>query len=125
MTLFIKCKNCSERFDVESSATTRSELEDQWGRYFKKQCTGCLSTREYHVNNVRAEMNGTKLLYVAAFFIVIGGIFTIFLWDMGIFAGMSVILPLLAIGYYAKMKGENVSVFNRLMVKRDEGREEQ
>ena len=124
MTLFVKCKNCSNRFDVKASVITRSELEDKWGRYFKKQCTGCLSTQAYHVNNVRAEMNDMNLLCFAVFCVVVGIAITYFFWGMEIFIGLSIVIPIAAISYYAKVKAENVNVFNRLMVKRDEERGE-
>ena len=121
MKLLINCKNCNEHFNVKASVITRSELEDKWGRYFKKQCTNCLSTREYHVNEVQAEMDKREQLYVAIIFSVIAIIFAFFLRSMGrMFVSIAVALPIIVISYYAAVQKEKISVFNRIMIKRDE-----
>ncbi len=55
MNLYTECKSCGERIKIKSQAMTRSELEDQLGNYFGKNCPNCGQEETYHVNEVFAE----------------------------------------------------------------------
>lgn len=119
MELHINCKNCRENFRVESSAITRGELEDELGRYFNMQCSKCLSTREYHVNNIRANVDKRKILSFGLIMLAVAiGLTTLFL-SSGFIVSLTVILPIVAFSYYYNLRSTAANQFNRMLIKRD------
>lgn len=119
MKLHINCKNCRQNFPVNSSAVTRGDLEDELGRYFTRQCSICISTNEYHVNNIRADVDKRKLLAVGLIIAIIGILVTLLFWDAGIIVTLTVVLPIIAFSYYYNSKSTAANQFNRMMIKRD------
>ncbi|KAA3631773.1 MAG: hypothetical protein DWQ02_15845 [Bacteroidetes bacterium] len=119
MELFINCKNCREDFKVDSSAITRGELEDELGRYFRMQCSECLSFQEYHVNNVRARVNMRQILIFGAAMAVLAIVLTLIFLSAGLIASLSIVLPIIAFSYFYQSKSASANQFNRMLIKRD------
>ncbi len=119
MKFHINCKNCRENFPVDATVITRGGLEDQLGRYFKMQCSNCLSTKEYHVNNVRADVDKKKLLIFGLIMVVVGALLTLLFLNAGVIIILTIILPIVAFSYYYNLKSTAANQFNRMLIKRD------
>jgi hypothetical protein len=124
MELFINCKNCREDFEVNSSAITRGALEDELGRYFRMQCSHCLSNQEYHVNNVRARADKRKILIFGLIMAALAVILALIFFDAGIIVSLTIVLPIIAFSYYYNSKSIAANQFNRMLIKRDKGTRE-
>lgn len=119
MELFINCKNCREDFPITSPAITRGELENELGRYFKIQCSRCLSTKEYHVNNIRARAGRKQILIFGLSMLLLSVLLTWLFWNAGTVIILTVILPMVAFSYYYALKSTAANQFNRMLIKRD------
>lgn len=117
--MFINCKNCREDFKVESTAITRGALEDEFGRYFRKQCSHCLSNQEYHVNNVRARVDKRKILIFGLIMAAVAIVLTLIFFNAGVIAALTIVLPIIAFSYYYNIQSARANQFNRMLIKRD------
>lgn len=71
MKLFVNCNNCYEKIIFHNAANDRVELENELGRTIKLDCTSCLKSARYHVNEIEAIER--QFIFVAALFIFIVG----------------------------------------------------
>jgi len=92
MKLYANCKNCKKDFALKNSFNTRPDLVDKLGEYFPLQCTHCISTKEYHANDINAH-DGIGLKYAGtALGLGIIVLFTLFIWGQGFITNIGLIL---------------------------------
>jgi len=118
MELYTKCSNCSDFFTIKSTAASRNELEDEIGRNFKKQCPKCLSTKEYHVNDVRAKSAQKQFFIVAGIGILAGVLLAIFLWNQGFISTLALVIPVAVVVIFNSGQKKSIHTFNRYLIKR-------
>jgi hypothetical protein len=104
---------------VNEKAITRGELEDKLGRYFTMKCSNCLTTKEYHVNNIRAGVDRKKILYFGLFMVTIMALLTLLFFNAGVIIWLVLVLPIVAFSYYYGLRSTAANQFNRMLIKRD------
>ena len=92
MNLVTYCKSCKKDIKIKSNASTRPDLQMEKGDEFNVNCQNCGKLEKKHVNDVKAEINNTIILFGVA----IGIIATIVLWIFyGAIGTVSAVVPLL------------------------------
>ena len=116
--LIFKCKTCRKQSILKKSAYSRSDLENQTGTNFYTQCTKCLKNDIYHVNDVKAESSSNNILLLALIAIIIGGIFTLFLFKAGFISTITLAIPVGIYLIYKSNVDKSINQFNKHYVSR-------
>ena len=113
MKLKVNCKNCRNEFSLKENEVSRMELENELGTLFYYQCNNCMSTDEYHVNDVRAKMSDLNIATI-----IIGSLFMLFVIVLFFFIGfISSLLIVIPIIIYHQLD-KKVNTFNANYVSR-------
>ena len=78
----------------KENVSTRSELEDKIGDYFKKKCSHCGRTSEFHVNDTIAFQNPLIQYAGTLIGIFVIAMVSILFWNMGYITNIGLILGL-------------------------------
>jgi len=119
MKLKVKCLNCNEPFALAKSYTTRPDLIYDLGEYFRLTCIHCVSSKEYHANDVQAEETFSVNLIGSAVGVAIIIIITLFIWDEGFITNAGLIIGggIIAASNYSVFT-YNVTASNKYKVSR-------
>ena len=119
MKLTVKCPNCDEVFPLKKTYSTRPDLIYEMGEYFHLSCSHCLSNREYHANDVKAEEVLSVNIIGSAIGISIIILVTLFAFDQGVITNAGLILGggIVAASNYSVFTS-NVTAFNKYKVQR-------
>ena len=71
MRLYTNCINCKSEINFRTTASDRFVLVKRRGEQIKLNCESCGTTKEYHVNNLKAEES--KIVGIISFLIFLGG----------------------------------------------------
>jgi len=108
MELYFYCSSCKKENSFKTKATNRFELQKERGNEINERCKKCGTIVKRRINRVHAKPN----VYILLGGVAIGGISTIFLWNLGWIATLTFSVPILA-WKYAEQKA---SAFNKVMV---------
>lgn len=91
MDLAVVCRDCNGTSRLDESTRDRLALSKRLGRQFQHCCKKCGGQATYHVDDVTASAERTKLYGLVAA-IVVAGIATLFLWNLGWVSTLTFIL---------------------------------
>lgn len=92
MHLKLRCTSCKTDFDLKHKANSRPDLEDKLGEYFRENCTHCGTSKEYHVNDVKAyDKLGMSFVGTLIGLGVIA-LVTVLFWNRGFITNVGLIL---------------------------------
>lgn len=104
----------------KENVSTRSELEDKIGGYFKKNCSPCGRTSEFHVNDTIAFQNSLIQYAGTLIGIFVIAMVSLLFWNMGYITNIGLILGVLIIGASnATALTSNVNVYNKYKITRN------
>lgn len=111
MKLYTNCKSCKKEIKINSSASTRPDLQMEKGDQFNVNCQNCGKTEKKHVNDIIAASN--KLMMFIGF--VLGGLATLLLWIIyGAIGTVSIIIPLI----FWQQQMSSIKGFNSYLIRR-------
>lgn len=117
--LSFNCKNCKEINFLKENAYARADLENQLGTNFHKKCTKCLTHNNYHVNDVVASGSESMFLLFVLAAILLIGVLTLFLLQMGFISILTIALPVVVYVIYYKQTDATIQTFNKHLVSRN------
>ena len=115
MKLITRCDSCGQDMNINTLASTRSELQMEKGDYFDVNCQNCGSTRSKHVNDFTA-VQSMRLTIIGFTISVIAGIVMFFTFEGHTiwFSGLIFIIPI----YFWNDQMQKTKAFNVYMVRR-------
>lgn len=108
MKLYYYCSSCKKENSFKTKATNRFELQEERGNEINERCNHCGTQVKRRVNRVHAKPN----LMIALGGLVLAALATVFLWNLGWIATLTLSLPIMIFAY---TNGE-ASKFNKVMV---------
>lgn len=80
MRLYTNCINCKSEINFRNTASDRFVLAKRRGEQVKLNCESCGTTKEYHVNDLKAEES--RIVGIISVFIFLVGttVLLIYLW---------------------------------------------
>lgn len=108
MKLHYYCSSCHKENSFKTKATNRFELQEERGNHINERCKNCGTVTKRRVNRVHAKANFLWVLVA----IGISAIATIFLWNLGWIASITLTFPFLVWQYF----NNEASKFNKVMV---------
>lgn len=112
MRLITKCPSCNEKH--KSSALLvgdRIQLAKSKGAEFDFRCDKCGMNNKVHVDDVVAEHDFT-ILIAGIIFTVIGAICTVWLWNKGWIATMTLTIPIFGTAAITNHERNKIKMFN-------------
>ena len=126
MKVYCKCHTCKKEITSKTWANTRLEIAMKEGEAKRLQCKHCLSTDQYHVDELYAKESKIALI-IAALFLFVGTSLVFVLIKPYLLvsrnhyfikiAGSSIILPGNVFSLIRRGDRRRVRIFNRLNLK--------
>ena len=114
MKLITKCPHCGTQLKVKAFLVgDRLELAKSKGQDFEMHCDNCQSRLNVDVDDVIAD-NDYTVPIVGGLSLVGALMLTLFFWDMGFIAFVTLILPILVVSTTRENQRINIRLFNDL-----------
>lgn len=114
MKLITKCPHCESKIKVKAFLVgDRLDLAKAKGKVFEMRCDNCQSRINVDVDDVLADSDYT--VPIVSILSLIGAlVFLLYFWDVGIFAYVTLVLPIIAATSTRQNQRIKIRLFNDL-----------